>query len=80
MVDDVERFGEVTENCQCKFRILFIITLYIRICYELTTIFQTGVRGQNFEQHKTFATDYDSTTNPNIYQFVAIRGLCGMGA
>ena len=32
---------------------------------------------------RTSRTDYDSTTNPNIYQFVAIRGirgLCGMGA
>ena len=28
----------------------------------------------------TSRTDFDSTTNPNIYQFVAIRGLCGMGA
>ena len=34
-------------------------------------------------QLSTSRTDYDSTTNPNIYQFVAIRGirgLCGMGA
>ena len=34
-------------------------------------------------QLRTSRTDYDSTTNPNIYQFVAIRGirgLCGMGA
>ena len=79
--------------------------------YEFVTnqlrILESGVRGQNFEQLQTFATnsrslknwknwlrikknqlrtsrtDYDSTTNPNIYQFVAIRGirgLCGMGA
>ena len=34
-------------------------------------------------QLRTSRTDYDSTTNHNIYQFVAIRGirgLCGMGA
>ena len=34
-------------------------------------------------QLRTSRTDYDSTTNPNIYKFVAIRGirgLCGMGA
>ena len=34
-------------------------------------------------QLRTSRTDYDSTTNPNIYQFVVIRGirgLCGMGA
>ena len=34
-------------------------------------------------QLRTSRTDYDSTTNPNIYQFVAIRGIrgpCGMGA
>ena len=33
-------------------------------------------------QLRTSRTDYDSTTNPNIYPFVAIRGirgLCGMG-
>ena len=34
-------------------------------------------------QLRTSRTHYDSTTNPKIYQFVAIRGirsLCGMGA
>ena len=39
------------------------------------------LRTQN-NQLRTSRTDYDSTTNPNIYQFVAIRGirgLCGMG-
>ena len=83
----------------------------LRMHYEFATnqlrFLESGVRGQNFEQLQTFATnsrslknwknwqriknnqlrtsrtDYDSTTNPNIYQFVVIRGirgLCGMGA
>ena len=83
----------------------------LRMHYELVTnqlrFFESGVRGQYFEQLQTFATnsrsfknwknwlriqknqlrtsrtDYDSTTNPNIYQFVAIReirGLCGIKA
>ena len=77
------------------------------IWYESHTIFSNrGIRGQSFEQFKTFEpnsrytyelqelttdcanqlrssrTKYDSATNPNIYQFVAIcgiRGLCGIG-
>ena len=39
----------------------------------------------NLNQLRTSRTDYDSTTNPKMYQFVAIswirgRGLCGIGA
>ena len=35
----------------------------LRICYELTTIFGIGIRGQNFEQFKTFATNSRSLKN-----------------
>ena len=64
-------------------------------------MFESGIRGRNFEQFKTLAPnsrltyelqevttnykiqlrtsriDYDSATNPKIYQFVAIRGSSG---
>ena len=57
--------------------------------FEQLQTFATNSRSlKNFKnwlriQNNQLRTDYDSTTNPNIYQFVAIRGirgLCGMGA
>ena len=71
----------------------------VRIAHEFSN---RGIRGQSFEQFKTFEptyelqglttdcanqlrssrTEYDSATNPNICQFVSIRGirgLCGIG-
>ena len=45
----------------------------LRMCYELTTILESGVRGQNFEQLKTFATNSRSLKTwktTNIYESV----------
>ena len=67
----------------------------LRVCYELSTIFLTSQNfchefpiAQELQQRttiqlRTSRTDYDSSTNPKIYQFQAIRGirgLCGIGA
>ena len=31
-------------------------------------------------QLRTLQTQYDSVTNPTMYKFVLVRGLCGLGA
>ena len=63
----------------------------VRITHDFSN---RGIRGQSFEhelqelttdyanQLRPSRTEYDSATNPNICQFVSIRGirgLCGIG-